>query len=100
MIFIEIAALGGMLWLLWRAVGLARRYTGELLLPILLHLCTAAMLGFAAFGGESGLITDWRTMLERAAIAAVLGGLLAGYWVLIRRAKAKAGAERRDGERP
>lgn len=90
MLFIEIVAALGMLACLGQASRYAWRRERQLVLPIGLYLTVAVMLGFAAFGGESALVTDWETMLVRALGAAVLLGLAAGYFALVRKARVAA----------
>ncbi|MGF1553802.1 MAG: hypothetical protein ACFBWO_15090 [Paracoccaceae bacterium] len=93
MLFIEAVALALMLFCLWRALGYARRYEPRLRLPIALWLTVATMMGFAAFGGDSQLITDWQTMLTRAVGVAAIGAIVAAYAALVRRARQRARGE-------
>jgi 4-hydroxybenzoate polyprenyltransferase len=90
MLFIEIVAFALMLACLWRAIGYARRRDPALVLPIGLYLTVAALMGFAAFGGDSRLITDWRTMLTRAVGAGVILAVVGAYWTLVRKARERA----------
>lgn len=95
MLFIEIVAFGLMLGCLWRAGTYAWRYEPTLGLPIALYLTVGLMMGFAAFGGDSRLITDWETMLTRAVGTLAIGAIVGAYWWLVRRAKARAHGEER-----
>lgn len=102
MIVIEIVAVVVMLWMLWRALGLWRRVMrGERLdvlgLPIGLHLAVAVLLGFAAFAGDSVLLTDPATTLEALAWLAGIGAVVGGYAWFLRTARRKA-ADRERGE--
>ncbi|MEM6945979.1 MAG: hypothetical protein AAF416_04140 [Pseudomonadota bacterium] len=96
MIVIEIFAALLMLACIGQAGRYAWRRERQLILPIGLYLTVALMLGFAAFGGESHLITDTETMIARGLAAVVLLGLAGGYFLLIRKARAKAA--QRDGQ--
>ncbi|MEO1273877.1 MAG: hypothetical protein AAFV96_00360 [Pseudomonadota bacterium] len=97
MLLIEIVAAFGMLACLGQAARYAWRWERQLILPIGLYLTVGTMLGFAAFGGDSGLITDWETMAVRALGAAVLIALGAGYWMLVGKARAAARRSAGDG---
>ncbi|MEL6196776.1 MAG: hypothetical protein AAFT19_02910 [Pseudomonadota bacterium] len=96
MLFLEIVALLLMLACLGQAGRYAWRRERQLVLPILLYLTVAAMLFFAAFGGDSQLVTDTETMVTRAVGLAALGAVVGGYAFLVRKARARA-AEREEG---
>jgi 4-hydroxybenzoate polyprenyltransferase len=95
MLFIEIVAFALMVACLVRAAGYARRRDPSLALPIGLYLTVAALMGFAALGGDSRLITDWETMLTRGVGAAAILALAGGYWTLVRKARRRAHGEER-----
>ncbi|MEL6765710.1 MAG: hypothetical protein AAFP17_00900 [Pseudomonadota bacterium] len=97
MILIEIVAAFGMIACLGQAARYAWRWERQLILPIGLYLTVGTMLGFAAFGGESGLVTDWETMALRALGAAVLIAIGAAYWMLVGKARAAAKRQAEDG---
>ncbi|MEO0958902.1 MAG: hypothetical protein AAFY66_10645 [Pseudomonadota bacterium] len=90
MLLIEILAALGLVACLARVVQYAWQWERQLILPIGIYLTVATMLGFAAFGGESGLVTDWETMLMRALGAGALGAIGFGYWRLVAKARARA----------
>lgn len=90
MLFLEIVAFLLMLACAAQIARYAWRWERQLVLPILLYLTVGAMLFFAAFGGESQLVTDTETMVTRAIGLAVIAALVAGYVVVIRKARARA----------
>ncbi|MEO1776680.1 MAG: hypothetical protein AAFS07_17205 [Pseudomonadota bacterium] len=95
MIFLELVALVLMIACLGQVAVFAWRWEKQLILPSLLYLTVSAMLFFAAFGGDSHLVTDVETMVTRGLGIAVIAGLVAGYFYLIRKARARAAD--RDG---
>lgn len=96
MLFLEILALLLMLACLGQVARYAWRWEKQLVLPIGLYLTVATMLGFAAFGGDSGLVSDWQTMLTRGLGLLALLGVVGGYALLVARARAQA-AKRDEG---
>ncbi|MEM6487870.1 MAG: hypothetical protein AAF677_06290 [Pseudomonadota bacterium] len=90
MLFLEILSFVLMLAALYQAARYTLRWKRELLLVTLIYVTVAAMLGFAAFGGDSGLITDWQTMLTRALGGAAIAAVVGGYFWLLRRARRQA----------
>ncbi|MEM6971692.1 MAG: hypothetical protein AAF577_02715 [Pseudomonadota bacterium] len=90
MIFIEIVALAMMLFTLSRVVRYALAFRREMILPVFLYLTVSVMLFFAAFGGDSGLVTDPETMITRIVGALVLVALVAGYFMLVKKARDRA----------
>ncbi|MEM9783580.1 MAG: hypothetical protein AAF899_14030 [Pseudomonadota bacterium] len=90
MVVLEVLALALMIFTLSRAVRYAAKARREMILPVLLYLTVSAMLFFAAFGGDSNLITDWQTMLTRGIGAAALVAVVAGYFALVKRARQRA----------
>jgi hypothetical protein len=101
MIVIEVIAAGCMVWMLVRAAKLVRRAPAEggmavFGLPIALHVTVAVMLGFAAFGGESGILADPWTSLMVVLGLGVATGVVRVYRQVLRRARAEA--DRRHGE--
>ncbi|MEL6267097.1 MAG: hypothetical protein AAFR52_15870 [Pseudomonadota bacterium] len=90
MIVIEIVAFMLMLACLVQAGRYAARRSRELLLPILIYLTVATLLGFAALGGESQLIADPATSAARAALIVAIAAVVGGYFWLVRKARARA----------